>query len=409
MSDLGRLSELLAARRPGYSLPQALYTDADLYAHDVKAIFEAGWLFIGFECELPRPGNYLAMTVGTTPIVLLRDRAGTVRGYFNSCRHRGAQICPDGAGRSARLVCPYHQWTYELDGRLVHAASMAEDFEAADHGLKPIHVEVVAGAVFASLADQPPDFSVFARMLQPMLATSGMDNAKLAHTVVLVEKANWKLVMENGRECYHCAACHPELGVSFPVDVTDKFGSEDEEHFRQFRARMESHGLTVGPEDGSWWQIARFPLNAGSISMSRDGKPLVARRLLDLDGGDVGSLRVATEPNSFFHVLGDYAFHFAAYPVGPQETHVVGKWYVHKDAVEGVDYDLATLVETWDVTNRQDRDLAENNQRGVNGKGYVPGPYSPTAEALVMRLIDWYCERMRAYAGLPSGRIAEVA
>ncbi|WP_088343062.1 MULTISPECIES: aromatic ring-hydroxylating dioxygenase subunit alpha [Rhodomicrobium] len=403
------LCDLLDERRPGYSLPQPFYNDPDIYALDIEGVFNACWLMIGFSVELPKPGNYLAMTIGRTPVVVIRDRAGAIRGFFNSCRHRGAQICQDGTGRAAKLVCPYHQWTYGLDGRLLHAGAMPENFDANDHPLRPIHVEVVAGAIYICLAQTPPDFAPFRRALEPMLAPHGFENAKLAHQYVLVEKANWKLVMENGRECYHCAANHPELGISFPIGISANMSIEDDTRMRGYCQRMAAHGLEVGPTDGSWWQIARFPLNEGMISMSPDGAPLVKKPMLDLDGGDTGSLRFSIEPHNFCHALGDYAFMFSVLPVGPEETHVVAKWLVHEDAVEGVDYDVPSLINTWDMTNRQDRDLAENNQRGVNGLGYLPGPYSPKAEGLVLRFIDWYCERMRAHIGAPSARIAEVA
>jgi Rieske 2Fe-2S family protein len=116
-----------------------------------------------------------------------------------------------------------------------------------------------------------------------------------------------------------------------------------------------------------------------------------------LGDGDVGSLRWAIEPHSFTHAVGDYVFMFSANPTGPEETVVTSKWLVHKDAVEGVDYDPARLTELWTLTNDQDRRLAENNQRGVNSRGYVPGPYSEQAETLVMRFTDWYCARARRH------------
>lgn len=409
MRDTAGFCELLNDRRPGHSLPQPFYTDPDIFALDMEAVFHTSWLMIGFTVELPKTGNYLALTIGRTPIVVLRDRSGGIRGYFNSCRHRGAQICPDGSGRKPMLVCPYHQWSYDLDGRLRHAGQMPAHFNPDDHPLRPIHVEVVAGALYVCLAETPPDFAPFRRALEPFLAPTGLEHAKLAYQCVLVEKGNWKLVMENGRECYHCSVCHPELGMSFPVGITAEFSGEDSVRMNKYRARLAKHGLAVGPSDGSWWQIARFPLNEGVISMSGDGAPAVKKPLMDIYGGHVGSLRFATEPNSFCHVLGDYAFLFSVYPVGPEETHVVGKWLVHKDAVEGVDYDVESLIHIWDKTNLQDRDLVENNQRGVNGLGYVPGPYSPDGEHFVLRFVDWYCERIRAHLGAPSSMIAEVA
>lgn len=397
MLDLGKISALLDERQVGHSLPQGLYNDAEAFEFDLKAIYGQSWLMIGFEVELPKAGSSLAMNIGPWPIVVVRTRAGDLRAYHNSCRHRGAQICKTGLSTSARLVCPYHKWTYELTGELISAPRMPEDFEKADHSLIPIAIETVAGTVYICLADNPPPFAEFKAKVEPLLAPHDLRNAKLAHESVLVEKANWKLVMENGRECYHCLTGHPELSVSFPTGTTAYFDYEDEAELDAYHARMAALGLPVGPVEGDWWQAMRFPLNPGFASMSSDGKPLVKKTLGAVGDGDIGSMRWALEPHCFAHAVGDFVFMFSALPVSPNETHVVAKWMISKDAVEGIDYTVEGLIDIWNRTNIQDRDLAENNQRGVNGLGYRPGPYSPEAEILVLRFIDWYCAKARAY------------
>lgn len=394
-----KIRDLIAERKAGHALPREFYNSDLIYQFDLETIFERKWLQIGFTCELPKPGSYVAMTIGRSPIVIVKDRAGEIKGYFNSCRHRGAQICADGAGRKSTLVCPYHQWTYGLDGKLMQANAMPEDFDPSAHSLKPLHVQVVAGAIFVCLAENPPAFDGFRASLEPSLGAYNLQDAKLAYEYTLVEKANWKLVMENGRECYHCAACHPELGVSFPIGISPEFAAGEEHHLKVYKERMESFGFDIGPNDGPWWQVASFPLNENAKTISLDGNFAVKTLLNPVNGGDLGSLRFAIEPHNFTHVLGDYLFMFSCYPTGPEETIVVGKWLVHKDAVEGVDYTVDSLIAAWDITNRQDRDLAENNQRGVNGRGYIPGPYSPTAESLVLRFTDWYSDEVAAAVG----------
>jgi glycine betaine catabolism A len=119
--------------------------------------------------------------------------------------------------------------------------------------------------------------------------------------------------------------------------------------------------------------------------------------MCDVNGGDIGSMRFALDPHCFVHCTSDGVFFFSAMPVGPNETHVTSKWYVHKDAVEGVDYDIPTLIELWTETNLEDKRLAENNQVGVNSLGYTPGPYSQEAEMLAQRFTDWYCDNARDY------------
>ena len=321
-----------------------------------------------------------------------------MRGFFNSCRHRGAQICAEGTAKPpADWSVPYHQWSYDLHGRLVHAGRMQDSFDPAEHSLRPIHVETVAGSIYVCLADDPPPFDAFRAQFEPLLAPHDLANTKLAAQGILVEQANWKLVMENARECYHCAARHPELTASFPVERRRLSEDEQGEIVARFGDRMASRGLGIGPVEGAWWQASRFALNEGCTSMTMDGAPVVARTLGALGDGDVGSLRWAIEPHSFCHAVGDHVFMFSAMPTGPQETVVTSKWLVHKDAVEGVDYHPEKLTELWTRTNLQDRDLAENNQRGVNSRGYVPGPYSEQAETLVMRFTDWYCDRARSH------------
>ncbi|MDR3514945.1 MAG: aromatic ring-hydroxylating dioxygenase subunit alpha [Azospirillaceae bacterium] len=393
MYDLNRVKSLLQQRRPGHSLPQALYNDADIFDFDMAAIFLRSWLMVGFEVELPDPGSYLSLTIGKSPVVILRDRDGIIRGFHNSCRHRGAQICATGRGKAARLVCPYHQWTYDLAGRLVYAGRMPETFDRTPHSLGPIHVETVAGTIYICLAAEPPPFDAFRDKLTPLLAVHDLRHAKLAFESTLVEKANWKLVMENGRECYHCVAGHPELSRSFPTGAKAHFEPDEAGQVDRFNDRMARAGLPVGPVEGEWWQAIRFPLNEGYVSLSVDGRPLVAKPMCPAEGGDIGSLRWAVEPNNFNHALGDHTFMFTALPVGPEETIVTAKWLVHQDAVEGVDYDLAALTHLWTQTNLQDRDLAENNQRGVHSIGYRPGPYSDDAESLARRFVDWYCSQ----------------
>ena len=388
--DLEEISAQLRARLPGHSLPQPFYTDADFFDFDLAAIFGRNWLFVGFEVELSKPGDYLSLTIGHWPILVMRDRDGTVRGFHNSCRHRGSLLCPPGAGHAARIVCPYHRWTYGLDGRLLAAGRMPDDFDKREHGLNPISLEIVAGAILVCLADSPPPLDTMRRDLTPLLAPQDFAHAKLAHQSVLVEQANWKLVMENARECYHCATGHPELSRTFPVNASAYFDL-DGDATRAFEERIAALGLPMGPAGENWWQAVRFPLNEGTVAMTMDGKFTVKKLMCDAGNGDTGSMRWAIEPNVFCHSTSEYTFAFTAMPISPTETHVVSKWLVHEDAVEGVDYDIGTLTDLWTRTNWQDKELSENNQRGIFSPGYTPGPYSPDAESLTMRFVDWYC------------------
>jgi Rieske 2Fe-2S family protein len=346
----------------------------------------------------------MATSIGPWPILMTRDRRGEIHGFHNTCRHRGSQICPAGRGAAQRLVCPYHRWTYELSGELAHAARMPADFRKSDHGLSPIRVEAVAGVIYACLAQEPPPIESFRRALMPLLAPHDLGHAKLAFESVLTERANWKLAMENARECYHCPGAHPELARSFPVGVSAHFDYGEDRSQELFAARMAEIGLPIGPAEGDWWQAVRFTLNAGFKSMTMDGNHSVRKLMCEVGGGDIGSLRWSVEPNGFVHATADQVFMFSVTPVSPRETLIVSKWLVHEDAVEGVDYHAEDLAELWTRTNLQDRDLVENNQRGVDSPGYRPGPFSAEAEALAIRFVDWYCAKAREYLGRGAGR-----
>ncbi|HTV51814.1 MAG TPA: aromatic ring-hydroxylating dioxygenase subunit alpha [Steroidobacteraceae bacterium] len=413
MYDPRGVLELLDQAQPGHTLPQRFYTDPALFEFDMSALLPRSWLMLGFEAELPDAGSYFAVDFGAHSVLLVRGRDGVIRGFHNVCRHRGAQLCAEGDGKLARIVCPYHKWTYDLDGRLVGAARMMESFEFASYGLVPLRVELVEGCIYVALTAAAPDFAPYREALIPFLQPYRLRSARLAHQSVLLEKANWKLVMENARECYHCATSHPELKLSFPVVFNKGVTLADGAQQAAYTDTLQRLQLPAGPVAGSWWHIARYPLNAGVDSLSMTGRAVVAQRLFDTQGERIGGLRWATEPNSFCHAFVDYAFMFCAIPVGPQETRVISKWLVPAEAREGVDYRLEDLLEVWTKTNLQDRDLAENNQRGVNSLGYRPGPYSERAEDLVIRFSDWYrhtaLEAARAQRSPSAATGAQVA
>lgn len=397
MIDLAWAGTQLAARQAGHTLPAALYSDSRSFDFDLAAIFGRSWLMAGLECELHGSGSYMAFNIGPWPVLLVRDRAGEIRAFHNSCRHRGSILCQPGQGSAPKLVCPYHRWTYNLDGSLFAAMRMPDEFDRSAHGLKPIALRSVAGALFICLADDPPPFDEFGAVFAEYAGPLNFADLKLAATDLMVEQANWKLVMDNARECCHCPTGHPELAVSFPVVFNGLIGAEGDPRAQEYAAQMDALGLPHAARQGEWWQIGRFALNQGAKTISMDGQHLVKKLLIEGNGGNAGSLRWAIDPHLFAHAVADHVFTCSFLPVSPTETHAHSKWFVHKDAVEGVDYDPETMKELWIKTNLQDRELAENNHRGIQSPGYTPGPYSPEAEALALRLTDWYCDKARDY------------
>ena len=396
MDIRARLAELLAERRHGFSLPQGFYTDPVVHEADLHAIFYRRWLFVAASCELAEPGAFVTLTVGRSPILLLRNDSGELRAFFNTCRHRGARIVDAPRGKLSVVMCPYHNWTYRLSGELIRARYMPEEFDRTRFPLRPVHVREVGGAVYICLAENPPDFAPYAAAVGRQLAPHALTHAKVAAEVDLVEHGNWKLVMENSRECYHCASGHRDLMRSL-LDIYDFANPEAVETIGAYWAAWEGAGLPAGVAEGPDFRASRLPLVNGARSMTIDGELAVKKPLGVEPPGAYGSLRWVHYPSTFNHAIGDYGVLIRILPLGPQETLVTTKFLVARDAVEGVDYDLQRLTEVWNITNAEDKALVERNQAGVNSFGYRPGPYSPALEAGIIKFVEWYCAEMQAY------------
>ncbi|WP_243403000.1 MULTISPECIES: aromatic ring-hydroxylating oxygenase subunit alpha [Bacteria] len=401
MNVRSEMLDLIRHRKQGYSLPQPFYVDQQFFDLDMELIWYRDWLFAGHDCELTKPGSYFTLQVGAYPIVVVRDRDGALRAFHNSCRHRGSRVCKAERGVAPKLVCPYHQWTYNLDGSLAFARQMGEGFDRTQHGLKPVACESVAGYIFICLADRPPAFAPFDNLMRPYFAPHNLADAKIAFQSTIVEKGNWKLVWENNRECYHCAGSHPELCKTYSEspNVTGVAGGEEDPEMAEHWARCEAAGLPAQfrMHDSGQFRAIRAPLLREAESYTMTGKRAVARGLSDSVTADrIGALMLFNYPTTWNHVLVDHAVTFRVMPIGPNETAVTTKWLVHKDAVEGVDYDLDTLTHVWTQTNDQDRRIVEENAVGIRSPAYEPGPYSPLHEGGVIQFVDWYARSIEA-------------
>ena len=405
------INTLIANHTPGHGLAQAFYTDAEVFQTDLREIFYKDWLFAVPACELAKPGSYVTHVVGAYNVIIVRGADDVIRAFHNSCRHRGSIICKAKKGTNPKLVCPYHQWTYELDGRLLWARDMGPDFDAGQHGLKPVHCRVLKGLVYICLAEVAPDFDAFAAVAERYLAPHDLENSKVAFESTIVEKGNWKLVWENNRECYHCGGNHPSLCRTFPEDP-NAIGNDNEgagsEILTKHVARCEAVGApsTFRISERGDWRFVRTALLGAGESYTMDGKVAVTRPNSTIPFRDAGSLLKYHYPTTWNHFLSDHALVFRVTPISPTETEVSTKWLVHKDAVEGVDYDLKRLTEVWLATNDEDREVVEYNQMGINSPAYQPGPYSVTQESGVLQFVDWYLQTLSRNAA-PSAVAAE--
>jgi Rieske 2Fe-2S family protein len=402
------LTDLIGRRSPGLSLETPFYTAQDVFDLDIAAIFSTHWLFVTAEAEVPEPGDFITVTIGPYSVIVVRDDDREVRAFHNVCRHRGSRILDADRGSVGNLVCPYHRWTYNVDGRLLHADNQSSTFDKNRFGLRPVQVRNLSGLVFICLGDQAPtDVDDVAARVAPYLAPYELWRTKVAHQVDIVEHGNWKLVMENNRECYHCEG-HPELiSAYFPLhgytadDVPPRLRrvwDRYEKAGADLRAACVRQGFPLAAireldSRATGFMISHAPLDGAGKSYTAGGESVSGRRLGTLETDRFGDLHVHFQPNSWFHVLADHAVAFTALPLARDRTLLRTTWLVHADAVEGVDYDVPSLTAIWRATNAQDSTFVARAQRGVQDPGYRPGPYS-TVERDVEAFVSWYISRI---------------
>ncbi len=409
------VASLLAACEPGHALPGAFFTDDPLYQADLDYIFGRHWLFIASEPEIPEGGDYRTYQIGPWPIFLLRRDDGSIAAFHNTCRHRGSRILQQDSGiAGATLQCPYHRWSYDLDGKVLGCGATGES-PAPQPPLRRVHVKTLAGLIFVCLADEPPaDFDDMARRMTPYLAPHALARAKVAKQVDILEHGNWKLTIENNRECFHCAG-HPELLCS----LFDFFGAVDVERMSAAERANYARFLAASAEVQAIWRRLGLPwqaieelhgratafrterlvLDGAGESMTPDTRSASSRLLGGLSEARLGTLHYHTQPNAWFHFLSDHVLTFATLPIDRTHTLVRSTWLVHADAEEGRDYDLERLTSVWNATNSQDAHFVAETQRGASSPAYRPGPIAPN-EYMVGLFHTWYEERLRAELGL---------
>ena len=411
--DPKRIAALVAGYRKNRPLDRDFYVEPDVYAADLERIFRRQWLYIGHSCMIPKAGDWLSYQIAGESIVAVRGASGEIRAFHNVCRHRGGTVCRGESGHAKRLMCHYHQWVYELDGRLMTDTAADFGVDRSALGLKPVPLIDAAGLLFFNLADDPPSFEAPRAEIVRRLTVHGMDRAKVAKTVVYDVKANWKIVFENNRECYHCPGNHPEYNAAtYDVLRTDSRRKDDVERItKAANERFRRLGLDEGDAwsfmTGKFWRAHRTPLMEGFSTQSLDGKP-VGPLIGDLKERDAGTLRITIFPNFWQHASDDHAVATRITPLALDLCRIHVHWLVREDAVEGKDYTLDRLLPVWKQTSEQDWEICESVQVGVNSSRYEPGPFSKTLEGNVAQFIEWYLDEI-APAGASGPRLVKRA
>ena len=344
--------------QPGaHTMPGEYYTSPDILAEEHERIFSHAWHCVGRADALASPGDYVVRTVAGESIIVLRDGSGTLRAFFNVCRHRGTRLCEAASGRlSETIQCPYHAWTYTLEGRLIGAPHMnaVEGFDKRDY---PLHTAALAeweGFVFVNVAMEPEPFE---RAFAPMigrLSRFGLPSLTVGHRVTYDVHANWKLVFQNYSECLHCPTIHPQLSAVLPYQS----GAND---------------LTEGPYLGGYMEITE-PNESATMSGRACG-PLLHASFPDDDRRR--AFYYTLMPNLMLSVHSDYVNYYIVTPIAVDRTLVESEWMFNPAGRSDPAFNPDDAIQFWDVTNRQDWHIVERSHLGITSRRYVPGPYSP--------------------------------
>jgi len=337
-------------------LPSHYYADPAIYEREKQALFYVKWLCAGREEELSEPGAYLVRHVADEQVLLVRGADGAVRAFYNVCRHRGSLLCESAEGRfpGRGIACPYHAWTYGFDGRLHSTPNMTwpPDADRGDYALHPVRAECWEGFVWITLGAATPPLAEELGGLATGFARHGVARLRRGHRIAYDVAANWKLLVENFSECYHCPTVHPELNRA-------------------------SHYLGGGapPKEGerAWRGGGWMDLSAGWATLSIRG---VRRRptLPGLAAEDTGRIYYNTVyPNFFLSLHPDYVLTHTLWPVDPGRTRIVCEWLFAPEAMAESGFDAGDAVEFWDLVNRQDWHMCELTQIGNRSRAHRAG------------------------------------
>jgi Rieske 2Fe-2S family protein len=361
-----------AVRGEARTLPGPSYTDPSVFAAERERIFFRDWVCVGRAGAIAEPGTLLTIDLLGESLLLVRGRDGVARGFYNVCRHRGARLCDTSSGRvGGALRCPYHAWSYGLDGQLLAAPNMQDlaHFDRDDYPLKPIAIEELEGFLFACLADDPEPFAEAFATLDGRFAAWGLATLREGHRVAYDVRTNWKQIMENYSECYHCGVVHPELCRLSPPTS----GRND---------------LLAGPFLGGY-----MTLHEHAASLTEDGRS-PRPPLPGISGENLSRVYFyALFPNWLLSLHPDYAMAHWLWPRAPGLTRVECAWLFDPATLAAPGFDPSDAVTFWDRVNRQDWAMCERAFQGVGSRSYTPGPYA-NAEGLLDAFDREYERRM---------------
>jgi len=341
------------------TLPQKYYVADEILLLEKERIFKKHWVCAGHQSRIPDPGEYFLLNLFGESLIILRDKSGEMRAFYNVCRHRGTRVCEEGEGRfSGSIQCSYHAWTYGLDGKLIGAPFMkeVEGFRWEDYPLRAAPIHLWEGFIFINLGLGTP--TPFEEIYAPLIGRFGqwnMGSLKSHQRIAYDVKSNWKYIFQNFNECYHCPTIHPLLNKY--TDYTS--GNND---------------LTEGPFLGGFMEIT-------NESMTVTGRTC-ALPLGDLGENSRRGYYYSILPNLLLNMHPDYVMFHLVLPEAPGRSLVVSEWLFNPASFGRPDFRPQEAVDFWHETNLQDWHVCELGQQGVSSQAYSPGWYTPRESLL---------------------------
>jgi Rieske 2Fe-2S family protein len=334
------------------TLEQKYFVSPDLFAEEEEKIFSKQWMLVGHQSQLAEAGDYFVAVVADESLIVVRDQRSVIHGFYNVCRHRGTRLKEDACGHASAIQCPYHAWTYGLDGRLIGAPHMDQipGFDKADYSLHAVNLALWEGFIFVNLAKSATPLEEWFAPLNGKFSHWNMSILRPAKRIEYDVKANWKLMFENYSECYHCPGVHPMLSKVSPYDSAE-------------------NDLTEGPFLGGFMKINK----GAGLTMSGRACALPVGKIENLQEVFYYSIF----PNTLLSLHPEYVMVHQLWPQSPERTLILCDWFFHPDAFNRSDFKPEDAIEFWDMTNRQDWHVCELSQQGIASRAYEPGPYSP--------------------------------
>jgi Rieske 2Fe-2S family protein len=360
-------------------LPASAYFDPDRYAAELRKIWQRNWIYLARSSEIAGRRAFATFEIGDQKMLLVRDDQGALRGFYNTCRHRGALLCREASGtlRSSAIVCPYHAWAYDLEGALLRTSSKidAQGFDVADYPLYPIQVREWRGFVFVALTDSPPPFERSFDLPLQRFDSWPLEDLRVAHTLRKSIACNWKIFWENYNECLHCPSVHQQLSALVPIYGRGLLEERDDPEWS-------SHAADADPK-------FKGGLRSGAKSWTVGGA-LSGHPFPDVSAEDrvLGAVYLTGLPSIFLVGHADYVRVVRLWPLGPERTQLTVEYLFSAESLADPSLDIAPAVEFTNRVMTEDAEVCELNQGGLKSSVHAQGIVMPE-EYVIKQFHAW--------------------